>query len=553
MTQSDKPYSDPDDQRSIADALSSSGSIYDPQALANALGKEGLTLPPGGQPRPAAPRGMQPWALDAQVPQTRAEQVRRLGPIPAAVQAARAQQIPAAAPAPMDPSKITMAPQTPAAGAPEPQAREQFPQPAGAGGTPAQTIPEHWVQTMDPASRAQMAEGQREQVEGVGGQSDAEAAAADEMARASEHGHEDLRVQQLLDKQQLDEGRQALETHAQQLNDQAVRLANQKVDPEHYMATRSAGQKVMMALSLMFSGAVAGLKGGPNQTMEMIKGAIDDDNKAQMQNIENSRQGVAQQQGILADKMKLFGNKEAALAAARQEQLQGVAAQIDDVARQYQSPQIMAKAEQLKGQLREHFGAEGAATQKYVQAQMVGGGGATPAQIREYEKQLIVGEHMEPNAAHAEAMRWGSGSYANQPSGFYVKPKGAAPGSTVDLAEVEKAGRAAISTKGFGAFVGQHLPGANVLAPDSAQQAQTLNHYNNVVIPGVMKNLESRMSPEQIAAAKEELGIKPSDPPALREQKLQQLLQFGRIGAGVKGKTAVGGDEGAPTTPEGFE
>ena len=592
MADEDKPYSDPSDQRSLADALSQTAGPYSPENLVSALRKK--DQPPDVQP--AADTVVQPkWALDAKNevsgmtrsqlmnsthyssqqkrvlqqyaqpdapppvwsgPMTGQQQIMadaKAGKISyqqelAALHNPNAYQSPVP-PTPPTPQQnlagIQLSPQQPTAPAGPPGAAEAQP-PALPRPAPAQTIGEHWVNTMDPADRAAMAAAQGQQLAGVGGQAEAEAKAADEMARVAYHGHEDQRVQQLLDRQALDPERVKLDQHAQQLQDQAERLSRQKVDPEHYMASRSAGQKVMMAIASALSGFSAGLKGGPNQAMEHIKAAIDDDNRAQMQNIENARAGNEQQKGILADKMKLFGNKEQALAAARQEQLQGVAAQIDDIARQYQSPEIMAKATQLNGQLAEHFAAEGASVQKYVPAQTVGGGPSEAAVHQLAAKWISEGRYGNPDEATAAARQTLSSQAG--PANLQATSKGAPAGSTIDLAEVEKAGRAAVGTKGMAAFVGEHVPAW--AAPKAAAEAQTLNHYNNVIIPGVMKNLESRMSPEQIAAAKKELGIKPSDPPAIREQKLQQLLQFGRVGAGVKGKAVTGGEGGPPPADE---
>jgi hypothetical protein len=403
MTQN---YSDPASQQTLADALSQT-STYSPDNLIAALKAKGLTAPPQDAPPSGqtTPGGMPPWALDAPPVRTAAEQQRHVTPpTPQALMAMRQQQDAAAQKA--NAQRLQAAQMAPdmsrgaSGAAPGAPTETQAPPPPAA----PQTVPAHWVNTMDPASREAMAAGQQQQLGGVGGEAESEGAAARDMAEIARQGHDDARVQQLLDQQKLDPERQKLDEHARQLQAQAEKLANAKVDPEHYMAHQSAGAKVLMAIGMGLSGFGAGLRGGPNTSVDMIKSAIDDDNRAQMQNIDNSKTGLKDQQGILADKMRLFGNKEQALAAARQEQLQGVAAQIDDMARQYQSPTIQAKAEQLKGELRQHFAAEGAAVQKYVAQQTVGGAGATEDKVHALAaKYLGEGTYKSPDEAVAAA------------------------------------------------------------------------------------------------------------------------------------------------------
>jgi hypothetical protein len=413
----DKLYSDPNDQRTLADALSQTAGPYSTDNLVSALRKKDQSATSATLPASASP--MQPWALDAPPVRTQAEQQRHVtAATPEVMQAMQRQRAEADQQAAQQ--RIAGAQRAPDAAPQQAAGSAAAPQTAPIPAAPAQTVPEHWVNTMDPASRAAMAAGQGEQLAGVGGEAGAESAAANEMASAAYHGHEDARVQQLLDQQLLDPERQKLDEHAKQLQAQAVKLSQAKVDPERYMAHQSTGAKVLMALGLAFSGFGAGLRGGPNTSMEMIKGAIDDDNRAQLQNIENAKGGLEAQKGILADKMKLFGNKEQALAAARQEQLQGVAAQIDDMARQYQSPTILAKAQQLKGELQQHFAAEGAAVEKYVPAQTVGGG-PTQAQLEKEAYELVKGKDMNPADA-MDAVRYLHGMQANAPTGFYERP-----------------------------------------------------------------------------------------------------------------------------------
>jgi hypothetical protein len=70
----------------------------------------------------------------------------------------------------------------------------------------------------------------------------------------------------------------------------AMKLANQKMDPDHWRNSRSTFQSIAGALSVITGGLAqgAGFKGG-NPGLEMINKAIDNDMSAQRENLTNAR------------------------------------------------------------------------------------------------------------------------------------------------------------------------------------------------------------------------------------------------------------------------
>ena len=62
------------------------------------------------------------------------------------------------------------------------------------------------------------------------------------------------------------------------------------VDPNHWTASKGAGSRIAMVISMIAGGMVAGLKGGPNQAAEMIEHEKDQDLQAQRENIETKGQ-----------------------------------------------------------------------------------------------------------------------------------------------------------------------------------------------------------------------------------------------------------------------
>lgn len=96
-------------------------------------------------------------------------------------------------------------------------------------------------------------------------------------------------------------------------------LAQMKVDPGKWWASRSTGQKIALGLSAMINGFLQGYKGdtGPNQTMLLVERAIDRDINVQKANIAKKKGDLGDVRGVVADLYKRTGDMRQAETQAR--------------------------------------------------------------------------------------------------------------------------------------------------------------------------------------------------------------------------------------------
>jgi hypothetical protein len=278
------------------------------------------------------------------------------------------------------PPKPTEAP--PADQTPKPENVQVAPEPkegsaAGAEQEPKPvTIPEHWVNTLDPESRKALGLGQSLQLEGTKEQGDVESQGAKELYAQAAADQAAQEKRDAIAAQKYEEAGRKLQTHMGLLQKQGEMLATAKADPEHFMHSKSTLQKIGLAFAQAASTFGSSITHGPNTAVDMIHSAIDDDIKAQEQNIANSKYGLENSKGLLADEMRLFGDMPTAREATRQMELQAAGAHLDQIARKFASPKIEALNKTLQGEIYKGMAASGAQFNKYVPAQTVGGPGA---------------------------------------------------------------------------------------------------------------------------------------------------------------------------------
>jgi hypothetical protein len=93
----------------------------------------------------------------------------------------------------------------------------------------------------------------------------------------------------------------------EKLNADATALANQKVDPERWWASRSTGQKIAGVLAAVIGGLVQGRVGGRNTGLDMINDAIEKDIAAQQQNLAHKRELLGVRRSSIGDQDKYDG------------------------------------------------------------------------------------------------------------------------------------------------------------------------------------------------------------------------------------------------------
>jgi hypothetical protein len=118
-----------------------------------------------------------------------------------------------------------------------------------------------------------------------------------------------------------------------------------KLDPDHYFATRSTGEKIMSSISVLLGGLGAGLTHGPNVGMQMIEKDIDRDIEAQKFNL-------GKQQNLLSTYMAQTHDLLSAKQLVKADFLDISAAQLESAAAQSGSDVAMAEAKIESGKWR---------------------------------------------------------------------------------------------------------------------------------------------------------------------------------------------------------
>lgn len=208
---------------------------------------------------------------------------------------------------------------------------------------PVQPIQEE-SQTPDPLLQAQeqaantMAGAAGEQIAGIAGEAAARGKMGKQQADAEAKHIED---QQSNAANYQDQFKRLQDERDNLLHD----FQNEHIDPEHYMANRSTGQKVSSAIGLILGGIGAGLTGGPNPAMEMLKLHINNDIEAQKANL-------GKKQSLLSENLKQFGNLRDATDMTRLMSGDIVAHQLQMAAQKAQSPIEASRAMQAIAQIK---------------------------------------------------------------------------------------------------------------------------------------------------------------------------------------------------------
>ncbi len=168
---------------------------------------------------------------------------------------------------------------------------------------------------------------------------------------------------------------QNLNTHYLKEHDALMAdLQNSHIDPNHFMSSRTEGQRTNAMIGLFLSGLGSGITGRPNMAQGILQGAIDRDMQAQEANLGTKKT-------LLGANMQMFGETRAAYQATRA-QLQDIYnMRIAQAAAQSKNPQAQAIAQQEIGKSRMQI----AQTYQQIAAQkalMAGGSNAPETRIR---------------------------------------------------------------------------------------------------------------------------------------------------------------------------
>lgn len=110
----------------------------------------------------------------------------------------------------------------------------------------------------------------------------------------------------------------ATQKKSDQIVTDAIALASKKVDPDHWMSTRTVGQKIAAFVAAIVGGLVQGKTGSArNAGMDMIQQHIDRDIDAQKADIENGKYVLGLRQNQVAQEFKRTGDMFHATEAVR--------------------------------------------------------------------------------------------------------------------------------------------------------------------------------------------------------------------------------------------
>lgn len=134
---------------------------------------------------------------------------------------------------------------------------------------------------------------------------------------------------------------------AQDLEASTTELAQQKIDPMHYWADKSTGDKVMAGIGLFLGAIGAGQTDGVNMAAKSIQQSIDKDIEIQKANYEIKKDSVTAKSGLYSKMADRFKDTRAAEDATRIAYLDNAKMNIEAIAARHGSAETKAKANML--------------------------------------------------------------------------------------------------------------------------------------------------------------------------------------------------------------
>lgn len=127
----------------------------------------------------------------------------------------------------------------------------------------------------------------------------------------------------------------------------AEESANDKVDPQRWWGNKDTGSQIMGVIGILFSG----FGKGPNQAMQMYDRMMTADIDAQKHDIAQKGKKAEAVHSLYAQKLKQFGDEDAADLATRAQMNEQFKLQAMSEALRTQSPALIAKAQELGAQV----------------------------------------------------------------------------------------------------------------------------------------------------------------------------------------------------------
>lgn len=156
---------------------------------------------------------------------------------------------------------------------------------------------------------------------------------------------------QLQDQQQND----MLMERQRQLDEQVDQVANLRIDPNNWFASRGTVGSIGAAIAVGLGAAAQSLQGGngPNNALNIINAAIERDMQAQTENMRNQGMRLQDRRSSLQQLRETFGSDRAAQEAFRMRSLQMAERQAEQAVQRAQTPQARELAAQMTARLAE--------------------------------------------------------------------------------------------------------------------------------------------------------------------------------------------------------
>lgn len=135
---------------------------------------------------------------------------------------------------------------------------------------------------------------------------------------------------------------QAFGERNQQLADE---IASAKVDTGRWFRNKDIQTKITMGIGAIASGMLRGLQGGPNAFLDRMDGYIDQDIRAQQDEISNKKASLSARQGIYGQMLQETGDSRLAADQSRALMLQGIRADLKAKTDLYGIPEARATTE----------------------------------------------------------------------------------------------------------------------------------------------------------------------------------------------------------------
>jgi hypothetical protein len=233
---------------------------------------------------------------------------------------------------------------------------------AGAAPAPGQKVDVSQLATTKPAQSSQVQSGlaranaiegdYNKQESAIRQGADAGAKAAAEKASYLDTMGKELQRQQLENQKHEQERQSYVQQQMQKYNQMSEEVRTAKIDPNHYWADKSTGDRIMAGIGIMLGALSQGMTGAKeNPGLVVIQNAINRDIDAQKANLSQKNTTLNQQGSLLSMARERFHDERTAEAAARAMALDNAKMKLDQIAARYDSPILQANAKKMSAEL----------------------------------------------------------------------------------------------------------------------------------------------------------------------------------------------------------